>query len=145
MIKTEQEYKKCKKEIEQHEKILMEQRKALEKMGLTAEQIELGLAPARHFQQKMLSEVKEYERYKSGEFDMTCPFEKIGKQLIAFRIFRGFSQAELAKKLGVTQPQISRDERNEYSGASMEKIRQVLDALDIQLQMIPTKVQKVSG
>ncbi|TCS95953.1 helix-turn-helix domain-containing protein [Hazenella coriacea] len=145
MIKTEQEYKKCKKEIENHEKILNEQREVLKQMGLTADQIELGLAPARHFQQRMVSEVTEYERYKSGEFDMTCTFDKIGKQLIAFRIFRGFSQAELAKRLGVTQPQISRDERHEYSGASMEKIRQVLEALEIQLQIIPAEVQKISG
>lgn len=144
MIKTEHEYKRCLEQIEQHERLLREQRKELSKMGLTEEQIEKGLGPARLFQQRVRREVDEYERYKAGNFDMSCTFDNIGRQLIAFRIYKGISQAELAKRLGVSAPQVSRDERNEYGGASMEKVKQVLKALEMEVLIVPNEWRKVS-
>ncbi|MBA4495716.1 helix-turn-helix domain-containing protein [Paenactinomyces guangxiensis] len=144
MIKTEQEYRRSLEQIKHHEQLLAEQRKELEQMGLTEEQVERGLGPARLFQERVRAEVEEYERYKSGDFDMTCMFDNIGRQLIAFRIYRGLSQAELAKRLGVSAPQVSRDERNEYGGASMEKVKQVLKALDMEVVIVPSELNKVS-
>ncbi len=145
MIRTEREYHRCLKRISQHEKLIEEQKKELASMGLNDEQIKRGLAPSRFFGEKLKREAEEYERLKKGDFDMTCTFDRIGKQLIAFRIYRGMSQAELAKKLGVTPPQVSRDERNEYGGASMEKVKQVLNALDMNVVIVPHEREKISG
>jgi transcriptional regulator with XRE-family HTH domain len=39
------------------------------------------------------------------------------------------SQQELADKLGVSESQISRDEKNEYNGATKERIEQVMNAM----------------
>ncbi|MGA8941705.1 MAG: helix-turn-helix transcriptional regulator [Thermoactinomyces sp.] len=145
MIKTEREYQRCLKRISQHEKLMEEQRKELVAMGLNKEQVERGLAPSRYFGEKLKQEAEEYERLKKGDFQMTCTLDNIGRQLIAFRIYRGMSQAELAKKLGVTPPQVSRDERNEYGGASMEKVKQVLKALDMNVVIVPYEQEKMSG
>ncbi|MFW5888057.1 MAG: hypothetical protein ACOCUH_04595 [Bacteriovoracia bacterium] len=38
------------------------------------------------------------------------------------------------KKLNVSESQISRDEKNEYHGASIEKVQKVLQALDVTLK-----------
>lgn len=143
MIKTEQEYKRCLEQLKHHESLLAAQRNELTSMNLTDEQVEKGLGPALLFQEKMRIEVAEYERLRTGDFDMSCNFDNIGRQLIAYRIYKGVSQAELAKRLEVSAPQVSRDERNEYSGASMEKIKQVLRALGMELLLVPNEWRKV--
>jgi transcriptional regulator with XRE-family HTH domain len=39
------------------------------------------------------------------------------------------SQQDLANRLGVTPSQVSRDERNEYYGATIERLQQVMEAM----------------
>ncbi|MFD0958084.1 helix-turn-helix domain-containing protein [Paenibacillus chungangensis] len=39
------------------------------------------------------------------------------------------TQSELARKLEVSEAQVSRDERNEYYGATAEKIEAVMSAM----------------
>src|SRR2546421_13058436 len=56
-------------------------------------------------------------RYPAA-FVMLCPIHSpkdysIGQLLIAARIANGMSQRELADRLGVSETQVSRDERNE--------------------------------
>ncbi|WP_241156832.1 helix-turn-helix transcriptional regulator [Bacillus sp. FJAT-42376] len=41
------------------------------------------------------------------------------------------SQQDLANKLNVSPSQVSRDERNEYYGATFERIQSVMDAMII--------------
>jgi transcriptional regulator with XRE-family HTH domain len=53
--------------------------------------------------------------------------------LIAVRIAQGVTQRELAKRLGVHESQVSRDERNEYFGITLERAARVLDALGARL------------
>ena len=40
------------------------------------------------------------------------------------------SQRESAKKLGVSEAQVSRDERNEYHGITVDRAQRVLDAMN---------------
>src|SRR5262245_34676360 len=53
----------------------------------------------------------------------------IGRLLIALRIANGLTQRELARRLGVDESQVSRDERNEYYGITVERAQRILDAL----------------
>ena len=62
-------------------------------------------------------------------------FKGIGKTLIAIRVATGMKKGILASKLGVANSQISRDEANEYQGASVEKIQKVLKVLGAELKM----------
>jgi len=60
------------------------------------------------------------------------PFEEIARQLVAFRIEHGLSQAELARRCGVSQPAIARLERGEHE-PRLATLRRVAHALDADL------------
>jgi transcriptional regulator with XRE-family HTH domain len=54
--------------------------------------------------------------------------------LITSRIAQGLTQRELARRLDVHESQVSRDERNEYFGITLERAVKVLDALNVRLR-----------
>lgn len=60
--------------------------------------------------------------------------EGLGNVLVALRIARGLSQRALAERLGIHQSQVSRDERNDYNGATVERAAHVLDALRVEMK-----------
>ena len=60
------------------------------------------------------------------------PYEQIARQLLAFRIEMGLSQAELARRCGVSQPAIARLERGEHE-PRLATLRRVAHALDADL------------
>ena len=57
----------------------------------------------------------------------------VGHLLITSRIAQGISQRELARRLGVHESQVSRDERNEYFGITLERAAKILDVLNVRL------------
>ena len=61
-----------------------------------------------------------------------APYEQIARQLIAFRVEHGLSQAELARRCGVSQPAIARLERGEHE-PRLATLRRVAHALDADL------------
>jgi ribosome-binding protein aMBF1 (putative translation factor) len=87
--------------------------------------------PGTHLQLK--EEVESYERLKRGEFDELENLCGLGYLLIALRIAQGVSQRELARRLEVHESQVSRDERNEYFGITLERTIKILDALNVRL------------
>jgi transcriptional regulator with XRE-family HTH domain len=58
----------------------------------------------------------------------------LGHMLVALRIARGLTQRELAARLDVHESQVSRDERNEYHGITVDRASRVLDAMGVQLR-----------
>jgi transcriptional regulator with XRE-family HTH domain len=75
---------------------------------------------------------------KRGEFEELDNLRGLGHLLIALRIAQGVSQRELAKRLDVHESQVSRDERNEYYGITLERVIRILEALNVRLR---TKVE----
>ena len=69
------------------------------------------------------------------EFAVSHDVRDMGRTLIALRVANGLSQRELAERLGVSEAQISRDERNEYHGITVERAQRVLDAMGEALRM----------
>lgn len=129
MIKTEKEYKEAKERLEREFEELEQHELKMKKSGMTKSQIHLAIDPLASFAHQLKEEVDEYEKLKRGQFDIIENLNGLGHMLVALRIFKGMKQKELAKKLGVKEAQVSRDERNEYHGASIEKIQKVLEAL----------------
>jgi ribosome-binding protein aMBF1 (putative translation factor) len=86
------------------------------------------------FHLQLMEEVESYERLKRQEFEELYNLRGLGHLLIALRIAQGISQRELAKRLGVHESQVSRDERNEYFGITLERAVKVLDALNVRLR-----------
>lgn len=89
----------------------------------------MAIQPLISFHEQLKAEVEYYEKIKRGSFNPIYKFTDIGKTLIAFRIYLGMTQSELASKLGVKESQVSRDERHEYYGATTEKIETVMEAM----------------
>lgn len=134
MIKTDHEYKEAKTRLQTEFTSIEDQRKRLVDVGLTIEQIKLALDPLSSFALQLQEEVEQYERLKRGQFDPLENLQGLGSLLVAARIAKGITQKELAERLGLHESQISRDERNEYHGASIEKIQRVLSALKVTLR-----------
>lgn len=134
MIKTETEYLEAKKRLETEFRALEAHQMKMKKAGLSKEQMQLALDPLATFALQLQEEVEEYEKLMRGQFDLLENLNGIGHMLVALRIFKGMKQKELAEKIGVKESQVSRDERNEYHGASIEKIQTVLSALGVVLK-----------
>ena len=84
---------------------------------------------------RRLTEVDQ-ELRKDPEYEAALdelePYEQIARQLIAFRVGNGLSQAELARRCGVSQPAIARLERGEHE-PRLATLRRVAHALDADL------------
>lgn len=134
MIRTEREYRETVGRLDAERARLDEHRALLEAEGLEADAIARALDPIRSFQLQLEEEVEAYERLTRGEIDELINLRGLGHTLVALRIAKGLTQAELARRLGVHESQVSRDERNEYHGASIERASRVLDALNVDLR-----------
>jgi ribosome-binding protein aMBF1 (putative translation factor) len=101
-------------------------------------EIKRVIDPIESFHLQLQEEVQSYERLKRGEFEELENLRGLGHLLISLRIAQGISQRELAKRLDVHESQVSRDERNEYFGITLERAIKILDALNVRLH---TKVE----
>jgi ribosome-binding protein aMBF1 (putative translation factor) len=142
MIRTETEYQNSRKRIEQTEQVLRQQQKKLAAEGLRPEQIKRALDPSRILLEQIKDEVESYEQLKKGRFDELRNLHGVGEMLVGVRIAMGLSQRELAEKLGVHESQVSRDERNEYFGITIERAARILDALGVEAT---TRVKKLNA
>lgn len=134
MIRNETEYQEAVGRLAQEAERLGEQRRRLKEAGLTQEQIKRVIDPMESFHQQFAEEVQSYERLKRGDFDELDNLRGLGHLLISLRIAQNISQRELARRLDVHESQVSRDERNEYFGVTLERAIKVLDALNARLK-----------
>lgn len=142
MIRNETEYQEAVQRIADEQKRLKEQRAKLNELDLSQEEIKRVLDPMKSFHEQLKEEVTSYERLQRGEFDELQNFEGLGRLLIALRISQGISQRELAERLEVHESQVSRDERNEYHGITVDRANRILEALDVE---VTTRVASTGG
>lgn len=129
MIRSEKEYREALDRLKQDEEVLALQREKLEEMGLSEEEIGRVLEPMLSFRAQLEEEVEWFERVRRRDFGVVRDLSAVGTLLIALRIANGISQRELAERLGVSEAQVSRDERNEYHGITVDRVQRVLDAM----------------
>ncbi len=142
MIRSEHEYREAVDRIDEEAGRLKQQEEKLVEMGLGPDEVKRAMDPMMSFHQQLKDEVETYERLRRGEFNELRNFEGMGQLLVALRIAQGISQRELADRLGVHESQVSRDERNEYHGITVERAQRVLDALGVEVRSL---VEKVGG
>jgi DNA-directed RNA polymerase specialized sigma subunit len=134
MIRSEKEYAEAVERIRQEIQRLDKQEAELKDMGLDSDEIKRALDPMRSFHQQLAEEVDSYERLKRGQFDEISNLGGIGQLLVSLRIARGLTQREFAERLGVHETQVSRDERNEYHGVTLERAARILNALHVEVR-----------
>lgn len=89
---------------------------------------------------QLQDEVREYDQLKSGEFGVPSVdrLDRIAEFIVKLRIAKGVTQTELSKRLGVSKQVISRHEEDDYQGASITRLQEILDALGVHLHVTMT-------
>lgn len=129
MIRNESEYQEALRRIRRDREVAERQRAALAEKRLSEEEIAAVMEPLLAFHAQLAQEVEWYENVRRRNFEVINRLTSIGRLLIALRIANGLPQKELASRLGVSEAVVSRDERNEYHGISVERAQRILDAL----------------
>lgn len=135
MIRTESEYQRTLKRLSEGRRELEAQRAQLVAAGLEGAALEQAMQPLLTFRAQLKEEVEEYESAKRGELGTLESLEDVGRWLIGARIAKGWSQKELAGRLGVSEAQVSRDERNEYRGIAVDRAQRILEVMGVSFQM----------
>lgn len=130
MIKTPREYEETQKRLAEAEAFAEAQRAALEQSGLSPKHVALAMSPLLAMRDQLQGELDWFEQARRGDIRPLPSLSRIGLSLIALRIARGLTQRQLAERLGINEAQVSKDERNEYHGVSVERAQRVLEALD---------------
>ncbi|HEX5415498.1 MAG TPA: helix-turn-helix domain-containing protein [Chloroflexota bacterium] len=135
MIRNEAEYQEALRRLRQDEDVATRQREALAAAGLKADEIERAMQPLLSFHAQLEDEIAWYEAVRRGNLPTIHQMNDVGRLLIALRIFKGISQRDLAERLGVSESVVSRDERNEYHGISVDRVQKILNALGAAIVM----------
>ena len=134
MIRTEAEYKQAVTRCSEQAQRIKTERDNLKADGLKKREIERALSAVQSFHDQLQEEIEDYERLRRGDFDEFAELQNLrgmGVLLIRLRIAVGLTQKELADRLSVDASQVSRDERNEYHGITMDRANKILDALGV--------------
>ncbi len=78
-------------------------------------------------------QLREYESLKAGNFELgdLHMVAELPTALIKARIAQGLSQKDLADRLKLKEQQIQRYEATDYASASLNRIKEVVNALGI--------------
>jgi DNA-directed RNA polymerase specialized sigma subunit len=131
MIRSDAEYREARRRLEQDRDVAEKQRAALVAAGLSSEEVERAMQPLLSFQAQLEEEIAWYDAVRQGHFPTIRNLTQIGRLLVALRIAQGVTQRELASRLGVSESVVSRDERNEYHGVTLERAQKVIEALGV--------------
>ena len=131
MIRSDAEYREARRRLEQDRDVAEKQRAALVAAGLLSEEVERAMQPLLSFQAQLEEEIAWYDAVRQGHFPTIRNLTQIGRLLVALRIAQGVTQRELASRLGVSESVVSRDERNEYHGVTLERAQKVIEALGV--------------
>src|SRR5438445_98960 len=138
MIRNESEYQDAVKRLQEEEHRFTLYRAKLQDMRMTAEEMERAMEPLHAFHAQLQEEVACYERLRRGDVAELARFsglESIGPLMVALRVFQGLTQRDLAERLGVHESQVSRDERNDYFGITVERLKKIVQALGARLKL----------
>lgn len=135
MIRNETEYQEASKRLAAEKERLAHHKKHLaDELRLGADEVKRALDPLRSFQAQLEEEISIYERLRRGDIDPLLNLHGLGRSLVALRIARSITQRELAERLQVHESQVSRDERNDYHGITVDRAARVLEALKVQMK-----------
>lgn len=134
MITNERQYRITKAAAERFRKAIAESETA--ETNLSPRMKQAMLDGLRSQLDDLCNEMAKYDALKQGQV-RELKYDSLAdlpKALIAARIAANLTQKQLAERLGLKEQQIQRYEANEYSGASMERIMEVAEALRLSIR-----------
>ena len=145
MIRNETEYQEAVKRVQQEEERFVQYAVEWKACGYGEQEVAKLLEPLRTFHAQLVEEIEYYQRLKQGRFDAFENLRGLGQLLIGLRIHLGMTQRQLAELLGVSETMVSRDERNEYHGITVQRATRVLEALGARIETRVVMVPPVVG
>lgn len=144
MIKNEKQYNITKTQAEKFAKALRDISKGTPVLNIHPTLVKAQLEAIKSQYEELQQELREYEELKNGKRKTirVNSFEHLPIALIQARIARGLTQKDLAQRLGLKEQQIQRYEASSYASASLTRINQIIDVLDIK---IGSKVDLTNG
>jgi transcriptional regulator with XRE-family HTH domain len=133
MIRNDIEYEETHRRLAAAKKSLAKQEAAMRTLGLGQAELKRALDPLRSLCLELEAEIDEYDGLKRGDVDPIESFQHLGRALVGLRIAAGLTQRQLAERLGVHESQVSRDERNEYHGLTVERATRIFNALGVKV------------
>jgi transcriptional regulator with XRE-family HTH domain len=133
VVRRAAEFQQAVRRLGEQEQRLLEHEARLKGMGLARQDVDRAMEPLRSFHLGLQEEVEHYEKARRGELGTLTNLHRLGRALVDLRIALGLTQRELAERLGVHESQVSRDERNDYHGISVDRASRILDAMGASL------------
>ena len=133
MITNEVQYRATKAHLDKFEAAAANLQAKLAKGGADARLTQIELDAVRAQADDLRVEIEEFERLRSGavsSFEATS-LADLATLLIMARIARGWTQRRLADALGIAEQQVQRYESSDYRSASLARICDVANVLDI--------------
>lgn len=135
MIKNERQYKITKSQLDKFSKAIKDLEIKENKIG-SSSLLKLQKASLESHLNDLQREIAEYTDLKSGMIPIAelHSIDELPQTLIKARISLGLSQKELGKLIGLPEQQIQRYESTEYESASISRIKEIADALDLKTE-----------
>ena len=133
MIRNDAELQNALERIDAERRRIADHARAWKEQCFSAADIRKLRQPLDAFHLQLVEEVESYQRLRRGEFHELDNLAGLGRLLIGLRIARGLTQRQLAERLDVSETQVSRDERNEYHGITVDRATRILTALHARL------------
>ena len=137
MIKNERQYRITKAQIDRFVRALEQLAEQSDPSQQVHPILQKAQADALRSQlNELLRQIEEYDALKSGQrivLELES-IEELPSALIKARIAAGFTQKELAERLGLKEQQIQRYEDTEYASASLTRLVEVSKVLRLKLR-----------
>jgi len=134
VIRSDAELEEVRAKLQEQDARIVTYRGELERDGLHDIDVERALDPLRTFARQLRASIDQYERVRRGELPSVTSLDDLGPALVAARVAAGVTQRELAVRLGVHESQVSRDEKNDYHGATIERASKVLATIGVRFR-----------
>jgi ribosome-binding protein aMBF1 (putative translation factor) len=131
MIKNEREYRITKAALKKMEDALEHIEMLRGKGKHDAAKLKLQEAATKSMLADLRDQIAEYEQLKKGRFKAAALelVEAVPSNLIRARIALGWTQKDLAERLGTTEQQIQKYEATDYESASFKKVLEIAGVL----------------
>jgi len=134
MIKNERQYRVTKAQLRAFHKSLEQVGTMEAPPDVEPELLAVTQAALSSQHEELMAEVEEYEALQRGETSrfVAESFSELPRILIKARIALGLNQRELAARLEVKEQQVQRWEATDYENASIDTLKQVIEALGVE-------------
>lgn len=131
MIKNEREYKITKASLKKLEDALAHIQILRKDSKHDAAKLKVQELATKSMVSDLQDQIAEYEKLKKGKFSSAAlnSVEGVPTNLIRARIALGWTQKDLAERLGTSEQQIQKYEATDYESASFKKIVEIATIL----------------